>query len=148
MYTRSICSCVECTSAVIQALALCRMHYPDHRREEIDNCIHKACNFIESLQRSDGSWLVLKLHYRRDYMHIVMNPPTPDRTLPPIWGGAPHSTRVPSASALRPLSPDLIPTRHRRHHRESPCDVAVAVAARAICGNDVGDVRDQGASVV
>ncbi|KAM0850553.1 hypothetical protein ACQ4PT_053002 [Festuca glaucescens] len=47
---------VECTSAVIQALAMCRMHYPDHRREEIDNCIHKACTFIESLQTSDGSW--------------------------------------------------------------------------------------------
>jgi cycloartenol synthase len=54
--------CVECTSAVIQALALFRKHYPGHRREEIDNCIHKAINFLESIQRSDGSWLVLKLY--------------------------------------------------------------------------------------
>ncbi|KAF7078020.1 hypothetical protein CFC21_082499 [Triticum aestivum] len=47
---------VECTSEVIQALTAFRKHYPGHRREEIDKCIHKAENFIESIQRSDGSW--------------------------------------------------------------------------------------------
>jgi cycloartenol synthase len=55
-------SCVECTSAVIQALALFRKNYPEHRKEEIKNCISKAGNYLESIQRSDGSWLVLKLH--------------------------------------------------------------------------------------
>ncbi|XBH77036.1 hypothetical protein VPH35_103575 [Triticum aestivum] len=49
-------SVVECTSEVIQALTAFRKHYPGHRREEIDKCIHKAENFIESIQRSDGSW--------------------------------------------------------------------------------------------
>nr|CAB3448825.1 unnamed protein product [Digitaria exilis]CAB3448849.1 unnamed protein product [Digitaria exilis] len=30
--------------------------YPEYRRKEVDNCISKAANFIESVQRSDGSW--------------------------------------------------------------------------------------------
>ncbi|CAO2148201.1 unnamed protein product, partial [Urochloa humidicola] len=47
---------VECTSQSIQALALFRKLYPDHRRKEIDNCIKESVNFIESIQRSDGSW--------------------------------------------------------------------------------------------
>nr|UMM64879.1 2,3-oxidosqualene cyclase [Avena strigosa] len=47
---------VECTSAVIDALTSFRKHYPGHRREEIDKCIHKADNFIQSIQRSDGAW--------------------------------------------------------------------------------------------
>ncbi|CAM0870166.1 unnamed protein product [Alopecurus aequalis] len=48
---------VECTSSVIQGLALFRDTYPAHfRREEIDNCIGKAADYIESIQRSDGSW--------------------------------------------------------------------------------------------
>nr|XP_051192225.1 cycloartenol synthase-like isoform X2 [Lolium perenne] len=46
----------ECTSAVIQALVSFRKDYPGHRREEIDKCIHKADGFIQSIQRSDGSW--------------------------------------------------------------------------------------------
>ncbi|XP_066163077.1 cycloartenol synthase-like isoform X1 [Oryza sativa Japonica Group] len=47
---------VECTSGVIQGLTAFRKHYPGHRREEIDNCIQKADSFIQSIQRSDGSW--------------------------------------------------------------------------------------------
>ncbi|KAM0836062.1 hypothetical protein ACQ4PT_062536 [Festuca glaucescens] len=48
---------VECTSSVIQGLVLFRETYPQHcRREEIDNCIQKAADYIESIQRSDGSW--------------------------------------------------------------------------------------------
>uniref|UniRef100_A0A0A9DPR7 Squalene cyclase C-terminal domain-containing protein n=1 Tax=Arundo donax TaxID=35708 RepID=A0A0A9DPR7_ARUDO len=47
---------VECTSAAVQALTSFRMLYPGHRRKEVDNCIRKAANFIESVQRSDGSW--------------------------------------------------------------------------------------------
>jgi squalene cyclase len=56
-------SVVECTSEVIQALTSFRKHYRGHRREEINKCIHKADKFIQSIQRSDGSWLVLKLHF-------------------------------------------------------------------------------------
>ncbi|KAL6888522.1 hypothetical protein ACP4OV_009548 [Aristida adscensionis] len=47
---------VECTSAAIQALTSFRKLYPGHRTKEVDNCISKAANFIESVQRSDGSW--------------------------------------------------------------------------------------------
>ncbi|CAO2143648.1 unnamed protein product [Urochloa humidicola] len=47
---------VECTSASVQALALFRKLHPGHRRKEIDNCIKESVNFIERIQRSDGSW--------------------------------------------------------------------------------------------
>ncbi|GJN18969.1 hypothetical protein PR202_gb06192 [Eleusine coracana subsp. coracana] len=47
---------VECTSAAIQALTSFKKLYPGHRRKEVDNCISKAANFVESIQRSDGSW--------------------------------------------------------------------------------------------
>ncbi|KAF8685985.1 hypothetical protein HU200_043913 [Digitaria exilis] len=47
---------VECTSSAIQALTSFRNLYPEYRRKEVDNCISKAANFIESVQRSDGSW--------------------------------------------------------------------------------------------
>ncbi|AQK90414.1 Cycloartenol synthase [Zea mays] len=47
---------VECTSSSIQALALFKKLYPRHRTEEIDSCISKGANFIESMQRNDGSW--------------------------------------------------------------------------------------------
>uniref|UniRef100_A0A0D3GXJ9 Terpene cyclase/mutase family member n=2 Tax=Oryza TaxID=4527 RepID=A0A0D3GXJ9_9ORYZ len=47
---------VECTSSVIQALALFREKYPGHRKDEIDQCIRKATEFIEKLQNDDGSW--------------------------------------------------------------------------------------------
>lgn len=49
---------VECTSAVVQALVSFRKLYPTHRREELDSCIDKATDFIESTQLSDGSWSV------------------------------------------------------------------------------------------
>ncbi|KAL4369597.1 hypothetical protein GQ457_05G034860 [Hibiscus cannabinus] len=47
---------VECTSSALQALALTKKVYPDHRTKEIDNCIKKAANFIEDSQYPDGSW--------------------------------------------------------------------------------------------
>ncbi|KAK3118521.1 hypothetical protein QOZ80_9BG0700740 [Eleusine coracana subsp. coracana] len=47
---------VECTSEAIQGLALFRKLFPTHRWKEVDNCISKGANFIESIQRSDGSW--------------------------------------------------------------------------------------------
>ncbi|KAK8581347.1 hypothetical protein V6N13_144376 [Hibiscus sabdariffa] len=47
---------VECTSAVIQALASFRKLYPEHRTEEIQNCIGRAVEFIEKMQAADGSW--------------------------------------------------------------------------------------------
>ncbi|KAL6129236.1 hypothetical protein ACLB2K_072589 [Fragaria x ananassa] len=30
--------------------------YPEHRREEIENCIVRAAEFIEKIQATDGSW--------------------------------------------------------------------------------------------
>ncbi|KAM0933905.1 putative cycloartenol synthase [Dioscorea sansibarensis] len=47
---------VECTSASIQALTAFKKLYPGHRREEIEACIKKAVNFIEKMQKPDGSW--------------------------------------------------------------------------------------------
>ncbi|XP_066350759.1 cycloartenol synthase 2-like isoform X4 [Miscanthus floridulus] len=47
---------VECTSSVMQALALFQEKYPWHRKDEIDQCIRGATEFIEKLQNDDGSW--------------------------------------------------------------------------------------------
>ncbi|KAJ4839943.1 Cycloartenol synthase 2 [Turnera subulata] len=47
---------VECTSAVIQGLQSFRKLYPGYRQQDIEACITKAANFIESIQRPDGSW--------------------------------------------------------------------------------------------
>ncbi|BAU03011.1 hypothetical protein VIGAN_11261400 [Vigna angularis var. angularis] len=48
--------CVECTSSIIQGLALFRRRYPTYRRKEIETCIAKAASYIESIQLADGSW--------------------------------------------------------------------------------------------
>ncbi|KAK7363944.1 hypothetical protein VNO80_12222 [Phaseolus coccineus] len=48
--------CVECTSSTIQGLALFTQRYPTYRRKEIETCIAKAANYIESVQLADGSW--------------------------------------------------------------------------------------------
>jgi len=47
---------VECTSSVIQALVLFHEKCPGHRKDEIDQCIRRATEFIEKLQHDDGSW--------------------------------------------------------------------------------------------
>ncbi|XP_050885947.1 cycloartenol synthase [Lathyrus oleraceus] len=47
---------VECTSAAIQSLTLFAQRYPRHRKVEIETCIAKAADFIESIQLADGSW--------------------------------------------------------------------------------------------
>ncbi|CAF1608750.1 unnamed protein product [Rotaria sp. Silwood1] len=51
-------SYVECTSACIQALAKFRsqIHFPNHRRKEIDISIQRGIEFIKKNQRKDGSW--------------------------------------------------------------------------------------------
>ncbi|KAM4087875.1 hypothetical protein ACB094_07G028700 [Castanea mollissima] len=48
---------VECTSAAMQGLKSFLNLYPGHRRKEIEACIAKAANFIESIQLPDGSWI-------------------------------------------------------------------------------------------
>ncbi|XP_072953251.1 cycloartenol synthase-like [Typha angustifolia] len=48
--------CTECTSSAIQSLTSFQRLYPGHRKEEIDNCIRKAANFIEKKQEPNGSW--------------------------------------------------------------------------------------------
>lgn len=47
---------VECTSAVIQALAAFKKLYPGYRKEEVDHCIRKGASYIEKIQAADGSW--------------------------------------------------------------------------------------------
>ncbi|XP_057869659.2 cycloartenol synthase 2 [Cryptomeria japonica] len=49
-------SYVECTSAVIQALAAFRKLYPEHRSQEIETCISRAVQYIQNIQKPDGSW--------------------------------------------------------------------------------------------
>lgn len=49
-------SCVECTSSSIQGLAAFRARHPGHRRAQIDIAIERGAHFIESIQRTDGSW--------------------------------------------------------------------------------------------
>ncbi|XVE64020.1 hypothetical protein DITRI_Ditri07aG0067800 [Diplodiscus trichospermus] len=47
---------VECSSAAIQGLKLFQKVYPNYKKEEIEACIDKAINFIQSIQLPDGSW--------------------------------------------------------------------------------------------
>ncbi|WCJ34665.1 Cycloartenol synthase [Euphorbia peplus] len=47
---------VECTSAAIKGLRSFQKMYPTYREIEIEVCIFKAANFIEHIQRPDGSW--------------------------------------------------------------------------------------------
>ncbi|XP_037492224.1 lupeol synthase-like [Jatropha curcas] len=47
---------VECTSSSIYALALFKKLYPDHRKKEIEDFIANAVQFIQKIQRPDGSW--------------------------------------------------------------------------------------------
>ncbi|KAL0344956.1 UNVERIFIED_CONTAM: putative oxidosqualene cyclase [Sesamum radiatum] len=46
----------ECTSAAIQGLKLFNRLHPGYRGKDIQTCIKKALNFIESTQLPDGSW--------------------------------------------------------------------------------------------
>ncbi|KAL5660008.1 hypothetical protein ACJX0J_027133, partial [Zea mays] len=43
-------------SSAIQALALFRKLNPGHRKEEVENCVSKGADFIQNIQRTDGSW--------------------------------------------------------------------------------------------
>ncbi|XP_040375086.1 cycloartenol synthase [Rosa chinensis] len=47
---------VECTSAAVEGLNAFMKLYPGHRNKEIEACIAKAVQFIESIQLPDGSW--------------------------------------------------------------------------------------------
>ncbi|XP_048233506.1 lupeol synthase-like isoform X2 [Ricinus communis] len=47
---------VECTSSAIHALVLFKNLYSDHRKVEIENFIENAAEFIQDIQRPDGSW--------------------------------------------------------------------------------------------
>jgi squalene/oxidosqualene cyclase-like protein len=49
-------SYVECTSAVVQALAAFRSHHPSERDAAIDAAIARGGNFLIGAQRRDGSW--------------------------------------------------------------------------------------------
>ncbi|XP_062115432.1 cycloartenol synthase-like [Humulus lupulus] len=47
---------VECTASVIKGLKSFTEKYKEHRKKEIEECIEKAAEFIESKQEKDGSW--------------------------------------------------------------------------------------------
>ena len=42
----------------MEALTLFKKLHPGHRTKEIDTAIGKAANFLEKMQRADGSWFV------------------------------------------------------------------------------------------
>jgi lanosterol synthase len=46
----------ECTTAVLTALSLFTIHYPDYRAAEIVKVKEGCLKYIRSAQRSDGSW--------------------------------------------------------------------------------------------
>ncbi|KAL1318861.1 hypothetical protein AAHE18_15G235700 [Arachis hypogaea] len=47
---------VECTGSAMEALALFRKLYPNHRRKEVDHSIAQAIRYIKNTQNPDGSW--------------------------------------------------------------------------------------------
>ncbi|XP_062174156.1 beta-amyrin synthase-like [Alnus glutinosa] len=47
---------LECTASAIQALVLFKKLYPEHRKEEIQDFMKKAVQFIQDIQMPDGSW--------------------------------------------------------------------------------------------
>ncbi|KAL7985047.1 hypothetical protein Chor_003617 [Crotalus horridus] len=48
---------IECTSSVMQGLKYFQKRFPDHRREEISDTIHKALQYCRNTQKADGSWV-------------------------------------------------------------------------------------------
>ena len=46
----------ECTSAVLSSLATFRKYYPNYRAIEIQNAISASLEFLERVQRADGSF--------------------------------------------------------------------------------------------
>jgi squalene/oxidosqualene cyclase-like protein len=49
-------SYIECTASAVKALARFRQHYPGWRRTTVDRAITRACRFLRSRQRADGSY--------------------------------------------------------------------------------------------
>eukprot|EP00933_Yihiella_yeosuensis_P037782 TRINITY_DN3178_c0_g1_i1.p1 TRINITY_DN3178_c0_g1~~TRINITY_DN3178_c0_g1_i1.p1 ORF type:complete len:820 (+),score=142.81 TRINITY_DN3178_c0_g1_i1:135-2594(+) len=49
-------SYIECSSSSMQALMLFSKQFPNHRREEILEACKRGKEFIEAMQRDDGSW--------------------------------------------------------------------------------------------
>ncbi len=49
-------SYVECSSACVQSLIRFSKHYPDYKKQEIEQAVRKGISYIISQQRDDGSW--------------------------------------------------------------------------------------------
>jgi squalene cyclase len=49
-------SYVECSSACITALCAFRRRHPEYRTHDILNALGRGKEFIQSIQRPDGSW--------------------------------------------------------------------------------------------
>ncbi|KAK4743658.1 hypothetical protein SAY87_009970 [Trapa incisa] len=47
---------LECTSSSVQALLLFRKLFPGHRKKEIDKFLVNATQYIQDIQKPDGSW--------------------------------------------------------------------------------------------
>jgi squalene cyclase len=57
-------SYVECSSACMTALSAFQKQYPKHRAKEISAAIARGKQYIQSIQRPDGSWCVQCLLWR------------------------------------------------------------------------------------
>ncbi|EPS65499.1 beta-amyrin synthase, partial [Genlisea aurea] len=47
---------VECTSSAIHGLVMFSKMFPHHRKKEIETFVTSAADFLEDIQRPDGSW--------------------------------------------------------------------------------------------
>lgn len=47
---------MECSSAAIEGLKAFMKLHPSYRKKEIQACMAKAADFIETIQQPDGSW--------------------------------------------------------------------------------------------
>ncbi|KAI9037689.1 terpene cyclase/mutase family protein [Aspergillus affinis] len=47
---------VECTTAVVSALALFTKYFPEYRAQEVEDAKTRGLNFIKSSQKPDGGW--------------------------------------------------------------------------------------------
>ncbi|KAI6689734.1 hypothetical protein NL676_026562 [Syzygium grande] len=62
---------VECTSSALQALVLFRKLYPGLRKMEIEDFISNSVNYLENVQKTDGSWHVpLPLCISEEFRYI------------------------------------------------------------------------------
>lgn len=46
----------ECTASCVAAICLFQRHWPEYRKQDLDNFVRRGIQWIKSQQLSDGSW--------------------------------------------------------------------------------------------